>query len=885
MSERYVYKFGGGSAEGDVSMKPLLGGKGAGLAEMSNLGLPVPPGLTITTAACNHFFDQSAAWPETLRGQLEDGLAHIEAVTGKRFGDSDNPLLVSVRSGAPVSMPGMMDTVLNLGLNDTTVQGLAERSGNPRFAYDSYRRFIAMFGDVVLGIHYSRFARVVEEVKAGREESELSVDELKALVGRLKDVITEAGEAFGFPEDPRTQLDLAINAVFESFNTPRARYYRKSQGIPHDTGTAVNVQAMVFGNMGESSATGVCFTRDPKTGEKVFFGEWLPNAQGEDVVAGTHTPGPLNTSQPGADGACGPLSEEMPEVYAELDQIQRKLEAHFLDMQDIEFTVEAGQLYLLQTRTGKRTPAAAVQIAVDMVKEGLIDEDEALGRIDPASLEMVLRPMLDPDAKRKVIARGLDASPGAASGRVVFHSDEAQEAADRGEDVILVRMETSPEDIQGMTVAKGILTSRGGQTSHAAVVARGMGRPCVVGCSDIAVDYARALFYAGDTVIQRGDWITIDGGTGEVMEGQVPTLAPPTDSGAMADLLGWADQRARLSVRANADNGQDAARARELGAIGIGLCRTEHMFFQPEALRAMRQMILAKDDRTRQRALHNILPIQKTEFRAVFQAMDGLPVTIRLLDPPLHEFLPERAEDVDVVAQDLGVRTDVLTERLRELHEINPMLGHRGCRVGITAPEIYQTQVRALLEAACELTREGVTVIPEIMIPLVAMPEELAQCREHVVATAEAVMNEQGTTVDYRVGTMIELPRAALLADEIAKHADFFSFGTNDLTQMTYGFSRDDMGKFLTGYLAAGVLTDSPLAQFDIEGVGQLVALGTERGRSANTRLKVGICGEHGGDPVGVGFFHRCGLDYVSCSPFRVPVARLAAAHAALGKL
>jgi len=724
---------------------------------------------------------------------------------------------------------------------------------------------------------------VMQEVKGDRDESELSLDELKQLVVQLKDVIVESHDTF--PDDPREQLNLAINAVFKSFNTPRARYYRKSQGIPDDTGTAVNVQAMVFGNMGAGSATGVCFTRDPKNGEKTFFGEWLPNAQGEDVVAGTHTPGPLNTSQQGADGACGPLSQEMPEVYAELDKIQLTLEAHFRDMQDIEFTVEAGKLYLLQTRTGKRTPAAAVQIAVDMVKEGIIDQDEALSRIDPASLEMVLRPMLDPDAKRKIIARGLDASPGAASGRVVFHSDEAQEAADRGEDVILVRMETSPEDIQGMTVAKGILTSRGGQTSHAAVVARGMGRPCVVGCSDIAVDYARALFYAGDTVIQRGDWITIDGGTGEVMEGQVPTLAPPTDAGAMADLLSWADDRARLSVRANADNGADAARARALGAVGIGLCRTEHMFFQQEALRAMRQMILAKDERTRLRALHDILPIQKAEFRGVFEAMNGLPVTVRLLDPPLHEFLPERPEDVDVVAQDLGVRTDVLTERLRELHEINPMLGHRGCRVGITAPEIYQTQVRALIETACELTREGVIVIPEIMIPLVAMPEELAQCREHVVAVAEAVMEEQGTTVDYRVGTMIELPRAALLADKIAKHADFFSFGTNDLTQMTYGFSRDDMGKFLTGYLAAGILTDSPLSQFDIEGVGQLVSLGTERGRQTNPRLKVGICGEHGGDPTGVGFFHRAGLDYVSCSPFRVPVARLAAAHAALGIL
>jgi len=881
MSTQFVYRFGGEKAEGDVSMKSLLGGKGAGLAEMSNLGLPVPPGFTITTPACVHFFTNEEQWPDTLWSDSLEGLKHIEAITGKVFGDPENPLLVSVRSGAPVSMPGMMDTVLNLGLNDITVEGLAARSGNARFAYDSYRRFITMFGDVVLGIHYTRFARVTDQVRQGKEESKLSVDELKILIKELKAVIEEGHGSF--PEHPEDQLRLAISAVFRSFNTPRARYYRKSQDIPDDTGTAVNIQAMVFGNMGDTSATGVCFTRDPKNGEKLFFGEWLPNAQGEDVVAGTHTPGPLTGDQKGAEGT--PLSEAMPTIFGELDVIQKTLEAHFKDMQDIEFTVEDNQLYLLQTRTGKRTPAAAVQIAVDMVNEGLITPDEALGRIDPASLEMVLRPMLDPDAKRKVIARGLDASPGAATGRVVFHSDEAQELAERGENVILVRMETSPEDIQGMTVSTGILTSRGGQTSHAAVVARGMGRPCVVGCSEIAVDYARALFYAGDTVVRRGDWITIDGGTGEIMEGKVPTIAPPTDSGAMAQLLGWADEKARLEVRANADNGSDAARARSLGAVGIGLCRTEHMFFQPDALRAMRQMILAKDDRTRLRALNEILPIQRESFCEIFRAMDGLPVTVRLLDPPLHEFLPDRAEDVNSVAQDLGVRTDVLTERLKELHEMNPMMGHRGCRIGVTAPEIYQTQVRAIFEAACQLTREGVTVIPEVMIPLVATDAELRICREYAVNIAEEVMTEQGTTIDYRVGTMIELPRAALLAKEIAKHADFFSFGTNDLTQMTYGFSRDDMGKFLTPYLGAGILSDSPLAKFDIEGVGQLVQMGTERGRHSNARLKVGVCGEHGGDPKGVGFFHRSGLDYVSCSPFRVPVARLAAAHAALGLL
>lgn len=881
MESQLVYRFGGANVEGDGSMKALLGGKGAGLAEMSKLGLPVPPGFTITTEAYVHFFKGGETWPETLWEQTLAGVKHIEGLTGKTFGDPENPLLVSVRSGAPVSMPGMMDTVLNLGLNDITVEGLAAKSENPRFAWDSYRRFITMFGDVVLGIHYTRFARVADQVRQGREESELSIDELKTLVGSLKAVIEEGHGSF--PEHPEDQLRLATNAVFRSFNTPRARYYRKAQNIPDHTGTAVNIQAMVFGNMGDTSATGVCFTRDPKNGDKIFFGEWLPNAQGEDVVAGTHTPGPLTDAQKGAKGIS--LNEAMPKIFKELNEIQSFLETHFKDMQDIEFTVEDGHLYLLQTRTGKRSPAAAVQIAVDMVNEGLIDTDEALSRIEPASLEMVLRPMLDPNAQKKVIAHGLDASPGAASGRVVFHSDEAQELSERGENVILVRMETSPEDIQGMTVSTGILTSRGGQTSHAAVVARGMGRPCVVGCSDIAVDYARALFYAGDTVIRRGDWITIDGGTGEVMEGKVPTLAPPTDSGAMSTLLGWADERARLEVRANADNAADAGRARSLGAVGVGLCRTEHMFFQPDALRAMRQMILAKDDRTQARALNEILPIQREAFVEIFRAMDGLPVTIRLLDPPLHEFLPNRAEDVTSVAQDLGVRTDVLQERLKELHEVNPMMGHRGCRIGVTSPEIYKTQARAIFEAAVELTREGVTVIPEVMIPLVAIDNELRVCRDHVVTVAEAVMAEHGVNIEYRVGTMIELPRAALLAKDIAKHADFFSFGTNDLTQMTYGFSRDDMGKFLTPYLGAGILMDSPLAKFDIEGVGQLVQMGTERGRHSNARLKVGVCGEHGGDPTGVGFFHKVGLDYVSCSPFRVPVARLAAAHAALGLL
>jgi len=879
VSDKYVYAFGSGEAEGRKDMKSLLGGKGAGLAEMTNLGLPVPPGFTISTAACGHFFDHRESWPESLADEVDAALAKVEAQTGKRFGDPSNPLLFSVRSGAAVSMPGMMDTVLNLGLNDEVVAGLAEATGNPRFAWDSYRRFVTMFGDVVLGIHYSRFARASDKYRNGKEERELSVDELKALVGALKQVIADGFGAF--PSDPRDQLRLSIDAVFKSFNTPRARYYRKSQSLADVVGTAVNVQTMVFGNMGADSATGVCFTRDPKSGQRLFFGEWLPNAQGEDVVAGTHTPLPINPEQAGAEGIS--LKEAMPTLYDQLFEIQGRLEQHYQDMQDIEFTIERGTLYLLQTRTGKRSPAAGVQMAVDMANEGLISRETALSRIEPTSLELVLRPVLDPDAPRIVIARGLDASPGAASGKVVFHSEEAQELAERGESVVLVRTETSPEDIQGMTVSQGVLTARGGQTSHAAVVARGMGKPCVVGCNDIVVDYGRQLFYAGDTVVRRGDWITIDGGSGEVMEGKVPTLAPPTDSGAMAELLQWADAAARLKVRANADNGPDAARARSLGARGIGLCRTEHMFFQPSALRAMRQMILARDDHSRARALAQILPLQREEFKEIFRAMDGLPVTVRLLDPPLHEFLPTRPEEIASLAQDLGVRTEVLHERLRQLHEANPMMGHRGCRIGVTTPEIYRTQTRAIFEAACALDKEGVEVMVEVMIPLVGLSRELEICRQHVVEEAEEVMAQQGAALRYKVGTMIELPRAALTAKSIAQHADFFSFGTNDLTQMTYGFSRDDMGKFLPAYLAAGVVTESPLLHFDVEGVGQLVKLGTERGRHANARLKVGVCGEHGGDPVGVSFFHKVGLDYVSCSPFRVPVARLAAAHAKLG--
>ena len=877
---RWIYFFGDGEAEGDGSMKTLLGGKGAGLAEMTRLGLPVPPGFTVTTQACSWFFEHDKVWPDGLRAEVVEAVNRLSKETGKEFGSPDNPLLVSVRSGAAVSMPGMMDTVLNLGLNDTTVVALAEQSGNARFAWDSYRRFVQMFGDVVLNIHYTRFSKVQEAYCDGKDPSEMDAQELQGLTRQLQTVIGQAGHEF--PQDPQEQLFLAVDAVFNSYNSHRARYYRKTQGIPDTAGTAVNVQAMVFGNMGEASGTGVAFTRNPKNGFNGLFGEWLRDAQGEDVVAGIRTPLPLNIA---SDRPGETLEEGMPEVYAQLVDVQHRLEKHFGDMQDIEFTIERGRLYLLQTRTGKRTAQAAVQIVVDMVQAGLIEVDEGLRRIEPTQLELVLRPIISPEAKRRVIAKGLDASPGAACGRVVFHSHDCQEFFERDEPTILVRNETSPEDIQGMTVADGVLTARGGQTSHAAVVARGMGTPCVVGCSEIQVDYSRDLFYAGDTVVRKGDWITIDGGTGEIMEGQVEMLAPQADGGSMETLLEWADERARLTVRTNADNGADATRARQLGAQGIGLCRTEHMFFQPEALRAIRRMILADDPHSRQLALNDILPMQREMFREIFLAMDGLPVTIRLLDPPLHEFLPVREEDISAVAEDLGVRVDMMRARLEQLEEANPMLGHRGVRLGVTTPQVYRTQVRAIFEVACQLVKEGHQVIPEIMIPLVAMPEELSRCRDEVVNIAESVIAEHGKGPEYKIGTMIELPRACLLADKIAAHADFFSFGTNDLTQMTYGLSRDDMGKFFPAYQREGLMPTSPLAVFDIEGVGQLVEMGVVKGRSKKEHLKVGICGEHGGDPKGVGFFHRVGLDYVSCSPYRVPVARLAAAHAALGYL
>ncbi len=855
-----------------------LGTKGAGLAEMTRLGLPVPPGFTLVTGACSHFFATGETWPDGLHAELDAAVAALEARTGRRFADPAAPLLVSVRSGAAVAMPGMMDTVLDIGLNRETARALAEITGSARFAWDTYRRFVQMFGDVVLGIHYTRFSRVQETFLAGRSLDELDAEALEALCGPLEEVVAEYGHAF--PSEPAEQLRLAIDAVFRSYNSHRARYWRKTHGIPDDAGTAVNVQKMVFGNRGDDSGTGLAVTRDPKTGAPGLWGDWLCNAQGEEFAGGARPSSPLDDAH--GDGS---LQGQLPDTYARLVEVASQLEGHFRDVQEIEFTVERGNLWLLQTRAAERSAPAAVQIVVDLVGEGMLSRTEAIGRIDPRALEYVLRPVISPDAKRKVIARGLDASPGAACGRVVFESQDCQELFDRDEPSILVRLETSPEDIQGMTVAMGVLTGRGGQTSHAAVVARGMGKPCVVGCTDIQVDYARELFYAGDSVVQKGDWITIDGGTGEVMEGRVEMLAPQSDTGAMATLLDWADEVARLKVRANADTGSDATRARQLGAVGVGLCRTEHMFFQPEALRAMRRMILADDPRSRQRALNEILPIQRAMFVDLFRAMDGLPVTIRLLDPPLHEFLPAREADITEVANDLGVRPEKLRARLGQLSENNPMLGHRGVRVGITAPEVYRTQVRAIVEAACEVSREGYSVVPEIMIPLVALNTEIEIMRQLVIDTAEAVVAEYGSGPAYRVGTMIEVPRACLVADEIARHADFFSFGTNDLTQLTYAFSRDDVGRFLPAYQRMGLFKTSPLTEFDVAGVGRLVETGVERGRAANPRLSMGVCGEHGGDPIGVGFFHTIGLDYVSCSPYRVPVARLAAAHAALGLL
>jgi pyruvate,orthophosphate dikinase len=884
---KWVYAFGGGRAEGRSGMRELLGGKGAGLAEMANLGLPVPPGFTITTAVCTHYYGNGNTYPTSLRAQVDAGLAHIARITGKAFGDRDNPLLVSVRSGARASMPGMMDTVLNLGLNDETVEALAKKSGDRRFAYDSYRRFITMYSNVVLGIDHHNFEDILEDHKmrmGATLDTELAADDWVDLVARYKDRVEEE-QGKPFPQDPHEQLWGAISAVFGSWMNNRAITYRKLHNIPESWGTAVNVQAMVFGNMGDTSATGVAFTRNPSTGEKRLYGEFLINAQGEDVVAGIRTPQEITEAARKEASSDKPSMERaMPAAFKELTRIHEKLEKHYRDMQDLEFTVEQGKLWMLQCRNGKRTAKAALRIAVELANEKLITREEAVTRVDPASLDQLLHPTIDPDAERKVIATGLPASPGAASGEIVFTSDEATRLKADGKKVILVRVETSPEDIHGMHAAEGILTTRGGMTSHAAVVARGMGKPCVSGAGQLRVDNAAQTMQAAGQTYRRGDLITIDGSTGQVLAGRVAMVEPEL-SGEFGTLMGWADRTRALGVRANADTPADARVAIRFGAEGIGLCRTEHMFFDEERIQAVREMILADDDRSRRAAIAKLLPMQRQDFIELFKIMGGLPVTIRLLDPPLHEFLPHGAEDIAEVAAAMGADPKKLEHRAKELAEFNPMLGFRGCRIAIAYPEIAEMQARAIFEAAAEAgKRTGKPVVPEVMVPLIATKAELDIVKERIDAMAEAVAKETGAKLKYQVGTMIELPRAALLADQIAQSAEFFSFGTNDLTQTTFGISRDDAASFLSIYAARGILPGDPFVSIDREGVGALIRIGVERGRKARKGLKVGICGEHGGDPASVAFCHEVALDYVSCSPFRVPIARLAAAQAALGK-
>jgi pyruvate,orthophosphate dikinase len=882
---KWVYGFGEGRAEGRADMRNLLGGKGANLAEMSSLGLPVPPGFTITTEVCTWFYDHGRRYPDELTAQVDAALGEVERVIGARFGDRSNPLLVSVRSGARASMPGMMDTVLNLGLNDQTVAGLEARSGDPRFAYDSYRRFIQMYGNVVLGVDHHHFEDVLDGHKrsVGKQlDTQLTADDWKEVIRGYKQVVEEdTGKPF--PQDVRDQLWGAIGAVFGSWMNQRAITYRRLHDIPAAWGTAVNVQAMVFGNMGDDCCTGVAFTRNPSTGENRFYGEYLVNAQGEDVVAGIRTPQHLTVAGKQENGSDLPAMEEvMPDVFRQLDAVRLRLERHYRDMQDIEFTVQQGRLYMLQTRNGKRTAAAALRIAVDMAREGLITEAEAVQRIDPASLDQLLHPTLDPKAKRTVLAKGLPASPGAASGRIVFTADAAEQAAQRGEAVILCRVETSPEDIHGMHAAQGILTTRGGMTSHAAVVARGMGRPCVSGAGDIRIDWKAGTLQAGGQTLKAGDTLTIDGSTGEVMLGEVPTIQPEL-SGDFATLMGWADGFRRMRVRANAETPLDAGTARKFGAEGIGLCRTEHMFFESDRIIAVREMIVAESEQERRAALAKIEPMQRRDFAELFRIMRGLPVTIRLLDPPLHEFLPNSEEEMQEVAEAAGVDIGRVRQRAVQLHEANPMLGHRGCRLGISYPEIYEMQARAIFDAALDVAEEtGETVEPEVMIPLVGTRRELDLMKAVVDKAAEEVSARRGRKVEYLVGTMIELPRAALRAAEIAETAEFFSFGTNDLTQTTLGISRDDAAAFLPAYQRAGIFERDPFASLDREGVGELVRAGCERGRSSRSDLKLGICGEHGGDPSSIEFCEMVGLDYVSCSPYRVPIARLAAAQAAL---
>jgi len=874
---KYVYFFANGKAEGNAKMKDLLGGKGANLAEMTNLGIPVPPGFTISAEVCDYYYKHGNTYPEELKVQVEEAMKRLEEAAGKKFGDPKNPLLVSVRSGAAISMPGMMDTILNLGLNDETVKGLAEATNNERFAYDAYRRFIQMFGDVVLKIPHEEFEKRLQKIKDEKGvklDTELDAEDLKRLVELYKKLYKEHEKEF--PQDPEKQLWLAIDAVFGSWMNERAIKYRQIHGIKEGDllGTAVNVVAMVFGNMGEDSGTGVAFTRNPSTGEKKYYGEFLPNAQGEDVVAGIRTPLPLDE-----------LKNRMPEVYNQLVEIFEKLEKHYRDMQDVEFTIEHGKLYLLQTRTGKRTAQAAVRIAVEMVEEGLIDEKEAVMRIQPEQIEQLLHPTFDPEERKKakVIAKGLAASPGAATGKVVFDAKTAEELAAKGEQVLLVRPETSPEDVGGMNSAQGILTSRGGMTSHAAVVARGMGKPCIVGCEEIEVDEENKVFKANGVVVKEEDWISIDGNTGEVMLGKVKTIVPEGLVGFVGKILEWADNFRRLGVRANADIPRDAEVARRFGAEGIGLCRTEHMFFEADRIPIVRRMILSKTKEQRQEALDKLLPLQKEDFKGLFRTMKGLPVTIRLLDPPLHEFLPHEEEAIENLAKDMRVSVEELKETVESLKEFNPMLGHRGCRLAITYPEIAVMQTEAIILAAIELKKEeNIEVIPEIMLPLVGHINEMKYLKNIIVETTERLMKEHGVQLKYLVGTMIEVPRAALTADQIAQEAEFFSFGTNDLTQMTFGFSRDDAGKFLKDYLDKNILPEDPFKKLDREGVGQLLKIAKEKAKPVRPDIKLGICGEHGGEPSSIEFCHMVGLNYVSCSPFRVPVAKLAAAQAAI---
>ncbi len=902
--KKRLYKFGDGSAEGGSQLKNLLGGKGANLAEMSSTGVPVPPGFTITTETCVEYNDLGRdKIVEMLKPEVESGVRHIEEIMGFEFGSNENPLLVSVRSGARVSMPGMMDTVLNLGMNEDAVEGLIKKTGNERFAWDSYRRFIQMYGDVVLGLEAANkedadpFEEIIEKVKEEKgveNDIELDVEDLKRLVKEFKAAVKDnLGKEF--PTDPWEQLWGAVLAVFDSWNNDRAIYYRKLNKIPDEWGTAVNVQAMVFGNMGDSSATGVAFTRDAATGENIFNGEFLINAQGEDVVAGVRTPqeitkeGSLRWAKRNSMGEderakdFPSLEEVMPTVYNELYEVQEKLEKHYKDMQDLEFTIQEGKLWLLQTRNGKRTGTAMVNIAIDMLDEGFIDDKTALMRVEPHRLDELLHPVFEPEALKKadMIAKGLPASPGAATGQIVFFADEADEWVNQGKEVILVRLETSPEDLKGMYAANGILTARGGMTSHAAVVARGMGKCCVSGAGDVKVNYKTRTFTVDGKTFNEGDWISLDGSTGRIYEGKVATHEPEV-KGNFANLMDLAEKFTKMKVRTNADTPHDATVAREFGAVGIGLCRTEHMFFEGDRIVAMREMILSDTEEGRRKALEKLLPYQREDFEGIFEAMKGYPVTIRLLDPPLHEFVPHEEKNQAEMAKQMGISPDEVKSKVESLHEMNPMLGHRGCRLGNTYPEITEMQARAIIEAAINLKDKGIETTPEIMIPLIGTVEELKMQEQIVRDTAEQVFADTGKKVDYLVGTMIEIPRAALTADKVAESAEFFSFGTNDLTQMTFGYSRDDAGKFLPIYLDKKILKEDPFQVLDQEGVGQLVEMGTERGRSTRKDLKVGICGEHGGEPSSVKFCHRIGMNYVSCSPFRVPIARLSAAQAAL---